>query len=89
MIDWFAIIRIPGMAALISAILGFGVAALFRPLCKGPECLLVRGPPVNEIRGSVYQFGDKCVEFVPKAVACPPAGSKRTVVETLTFADAS
>jgi hypothetical protein len=75
------------MAALISFIIGFGLAAIFRPLCKGPDCLVIRGPPVDEIRGAVYMFGTKCVEFVPKAVECPSKESKKTVVETLVFAD--
>lgn len=87
MIDWMSIMEIPGMACLISVLLGFGLAAIFRPVCKGPDCLIIRGPPVNEIRGSVYQFGTKCIEFVPKPVACPPKDSKSEVVETLVFAD--
>lgn len=85
MTDWFAIIKIPGMATLISVVLGFGIAALFRPLCKGPECLIVRGPAVADIRGSVYQYGTRCVEFVAKPVPCPQKGA----VDTLTFADAA
>ena len=87
MIDSFAIIKIPGMATLISLILGFGVAALFRPLCKGSECLIVRGPPVNDIRSSVYQFGTRCVEFIAKPVSCPQGNAG--VIDTLSFADAS
>jgi len=80
------IIDKPGFATLISLILGFGIAAIFRPLCKGPDCLVIRGPPVNEIRGAVYQFGTKCVEFDAKPVECPPKNSNITVVDTLSFA---
>ena len=87
--DVFSILDVPGMATFISLLLGFGVASLFRPLCKGPECVILRGPPVNDIRGSVYQFGSKCIEFDAKAVACPPKDGAKQVVETLTFADLS
>lgn len=80
------IIDKPGFATLISLILGFGIAAIFRPLCKGPDCLVIRGPPVDEIRGSVYQFGSKCVEFSAKPVECPAKNSNITVVDTLSFA---
>lgn len=83
MFDLEALIKIPHMATLISLILGFGIAAIFRPLCKGPDCVVLRGPPVSEIRGAVYQFGTKCVEFLPKTVQCPTDGSK--AVETLSF----
>lgn len=80
MLDLAGILAIPHMPTLLSFILGFGIACIFRPLCKGPDCLIQRGPPVNELRGSVYQFGSKCIEFIPKAVECP---SKEKVVETL------
>jgi hypothetical protein len=83
MFDLEALIKIPHMATLISLVLGFGIAAIFRPLCKGPDCVVLRGPPVSEIRGAVYQFGTKCVEFVPKTVPCPTDGTK--TVETLSF----
>jgi hypothetical protein len=83
MFDWLTIMDIPGLATVISALIGFGIAAIFRPLCKGPECLILRGPAVGELRGNVYQFGPKCVEFVPKSVECPKSGA----VETLVFAD--
>jgi hypothetical protein len=80
-------LKVPGLAALISFVIGFGIAAMFRPLCKGPDCLIIRGPPVSDIRNSVYQFGTKCVEFVAKAIPCPSAGEKKEVVETMVFAD--
>jgi len=86
MIDWLTIMDVPGLPTIISALIGFGMAAVFRPLCKGPECLILRGPPVSDIRGNVYQFGNKCVEFDAKAVACP-TDNKIPIVETLVFAD--
>lgn len=87
MADLESFLKVPGLAALISFVIGFGIAAMFRPLCKGPDCLVLRGPAVSDIRGAVYQFGTKCVEFVPKAVECPAKDSKKEVVETLVFAD--
>lgn len=83
MFDWLTIMDIPGLPTVISALIGFGIAAIFRPLCKGPDCLILRGPPVSDIRGNVYQFDKKCVEFLPKPVVCPKEG----VHETLIWAD--
>ena len=74
------------MGTLISIMLGFGIAAMFRPLCKGPDCLIVRGPPVHEVRNSVYQFGSRCVEFTAQPVECKSAGNV-PIVDTMTFAD--
>ncbi len=86
MIDFVKVMESPGVATLISFMLGVGIAAMFRPICKGPECLLVRGPPIQEIRDVVYQFGAKCVEFKPRAVECPKEGTV-AVVDTVSFAD--
>ena len=72
------------VVVLVSCVFGFGLAALFRPMCKGPDCVVLRGPPVSQIRGAVYQIGAKCHEFTPKATDCPTDGSK--VVETFSFA---
>jgi hypothetical protein len=86
MFDIEGILKVPGLAALMSIVIGFGIACMFRPLCKGPECLIVRGPPISDLRGSVYQFGSKCVEFTPKPVECPTSKTV-TVVDTVTFTD--
>ena len=88
MFDIDAVLKVPGLATLISIVLGFGIAAMFRPLCKGPDCVILRGPPVGEIRGAVYQFGSKCVEFDAKPIECPKDNTI-PIVETLTFADMS
>jgi hypothetical protein len=85
MFDWTGIMKIPGMSALISFLLGFGIAAMFRPVCKGPDCVVIRGPPIRDIQNSVYQFGQKCVEFKTKPVECPKDGTK--AVDTVSFAD--
>ncbi len=59
-----------GLSAFFSALLGVGIAAMLRPACTD-GCLLVRGPPVKSIQGRVFQYGDACVEFVPRPVRCP------------------
>ena len=88
MVDWMSIMERPIAATMISALIGFGIAAMFSPLCKGPECVILRGQPVDELRNAVYQFGSKCVEFQTKAVECPKKGSK-PIVEAITFAEVS
>jgi hypothetical protein len=89
MISFLKIFNIPGIAVLMSFFLGIAVAAIFRPMCKGPDCVVVRGPPIQEIRNVVYQFSNKCVEFKTKPVECPTeeAGKPVKVVDTVSFAD--
>jgi len=86
MYDLDSVLKVPGLCTLISLVIGFGLACIFRPLCKGPECVIIRGPPVGDVRGSVYQFGSKCVEFLAKPIECPK-NSAVPVVETITFAE--
>jgi len=69
---------------LLSCVIGFGIAALFRPMCKEGDCVVLRGPPVNEMRDVVYQIGGKCHEFKPKAVTCPTDPKEKTI-ETFSF----
>ena len=80
------VMKYDGIATIISFILGVGVSAMFRPLCKGPDCVVMRGPPIQDLRGSVYQFGKRCVEFKPQTVECPKDGTV-PVVDTVSFAD--
>ena len=89
MFDFASVISTPGLPTLISFVIGFGLACVFRPLCKGPECVILRGPPVSDVRGAVYQFGTKCVEFTPKALACPTGDGAKSIIDTMSFADIS
>jgi len=65
------LLDIPWFSAFLSFMLGFGIAAMFRPLCKGPDCIVVHGPPVKDVVDKVYQMGEKCVEFTTEVVSCP------------------
>jgi len=52
--------------------------------------MILRGPPVTDIKGAVYQFGAKCVEFQAHPIECPKDTKDKKavpVVETITFAD--
>ena len=89
MFNLLKMLEIPGFSTLLSIILGFGIAAMFRPLCKGAECVIMRGPPVGEIRGTVYQYGKKCIEFDAHAVPCPTGKDSVPVIETMVFAEMS
>ena len=71
----------PWVAALVSFLIGFGIAAMFRPLCKGADCIVIHGPPVRDVIDKVYQMGEKCVDFTTEVVSCPKDGSE--VVKTV------
>jgi len=79
--DYWKYMENPWLAAFLSFLIGFGIAAMFRPLCKGPECIVLHGPPVRDVIDKVYQMGEKCVEFTTEVMDCPKDGSD--VVKTV------
>ena len=73
----------PWVAGFISFLIGLGLAAMFRPICKGADCIVVHGPPVKDVLHKVYQMGERCVEFSTEVVDCPAEGSGVEVVKTV------
>jgi hypothetical protein len=74
----------PLFAAIVSFLIGFGIAAMFRPVCHGTECIVLHGPPVKEVVNKVFQMGEKkCVEFTTEITECPKDGAD--VVKTVQF----
>ena len=55
---------------IISIILGLGIAALFRKVCNDRDCLIVKGPPTNEIVGKDFEFDSKCFKYRVKNTSC-------------------
>jgi hypothetical protein len=83
----FGLMENPMLAAFISFMIGFGLAAIFRPVCSGSECIVIHGPPVKDVVDKVYQMGEKCVEFTTEVIVCPSDGSE--IVKTVQFVASS
>jgi hypothetical protein len=60
---------------IISVILGLGLAALFRTVCHGDGCMIVKAPDLNDLQKYVYRTGSSkgatCYKYSPEEVACP------------------
>jgi hypothetical protein len=54
---------------ILSVILGFGLATLFRVSCKGKNCTVFRAAPIEKVKG-IYSFGSKCFSFTPNSTKC-------------------
>ena len=63
---------------LMSILLGFGLATLFRKVCKGKECIVYYAPPINEIENKIYKFDYICYKFEKNATTC---NSKKKIVD--------
>jgi hypothetical protein len=55
---------------LMSILLGLGLASLFRSVCKGSKCNVIKAPPMEEIDGKIYKFDGKCYEIKTNPITC-------------------
>ena len=55
---------------IVSIILGFGLAALFRQVCKGDECHIIKSPEASDIKNYYYKIDDDCYKYKPIATQC-------------------
>jgi len=55
---------------IMSVILGFGLATLFRTVCSGKNCVLSKAPPLADIQDKIFKHQDKCFKFTPITTKC-------------------
>lgn len=59
-----------GARILISVVIGLGIASLFRLTCKGRDCVVVQGPPLEQTRAHVYKIEDECYKYNAVPTPC-------------------
>ena len=55
---------------IISIIWGIGLASLFRRVCKGRNCIVIKAPDPKELNDKIYGFDGKCYKFNPQSTSC-------------------
>lgn len=55
---------------MISIILGFGLASLFRQVCTSNKCKIIKGPNLTEIQKHTYKIDDTCYKYKPVSTLC-------------------
>jgi hypothetical protein len=55
---------------IISIILGFGLASIFRKVCNTEHCRIVKGPNIKTIQNQMYKIDEKCYIYKPEATMC-------------------
>ena len=55
---------------VISIILGLGLASLFRKVCRGKDCVIIKGPELSSIKDKIFRFDEKCYTYEPIATSC-------------------
>jgi len=64
----------PVFGTLVSFMLGLAIVIIMAPICHGKECMVVKAPPIHEIRESVYHITSKCYKFETVQMDCPAQG---------------
>jgi hypothetical protein len=55
---------------MMSILLGFGLASLFRTVCKGKNCLVFNAPKLDQIQDKIYKNNNKCYLYLPESTKC-------------------
>lgn len=55
---------------LMSILLGFGLASLFRTVCKDKNCIIFHAVSLEKIKDKVYKFDNKCYKYNIKPTMC-------------------
>ena len=63
-------VHTPTGRVIMSILLGFGLASLFRVVCKNKDCLIFHAPPLDKIKDKIYKNNGKCVKYNPVATKC-------------------
>ena len=63
---------------LLSIILGFGIATLFRRACKDRNCLVFHAPSINKVKGKIFSYNDKCYKYIENNAKC---NSNKNILE--------
>ena len=63
-------IHTPNGKALMSILLGFGLASLFRTICKDRNCIIFHAVDLDKIKDKVYKVDNKCYKYNMKSARC-------------------
>lgn len=55
---------------LISILLGFGLATLFRQSCNGSDCIVITRSNQEEASKYVYKIDEECYTYTPYVTPC-------------------
>lgn len=62
---------------LMSIILGFGLATLFRFTCKDRNCVILKAPDLHEITDKTFKYNGSCYKYEHVSQECDP--SQKTI----------
>jgi hypothetical protein len=64
----------PIFGTMVSFMLGLAIVVIISPICHGKQCMVVKAPPIHEVRDSIYHIASKCYKFETVQMDCPAQG---------------
>lgn len=58
---------------IMSILLGFGLASLFRVVCKDKNCTIFHAAPLEKFKDKVYEEDGKCYTYETTQTKCDPS----------------
>ena len=55
---------------ILSVLLGLGLATLFRKACSSQNCLVFKAPSIENIKGKIFSYNDKCYNYKEQNSTC-------------------
>ena len=55
---------------IVSVILGLGLASLFRKVCTEGNCVVIQGPPLDEVENKIFKQDSKCYRYKAVSTKC-------------------
>jgi hypothetical protein len=55
---------------IISVLLGLGLSAIFRTVCKGDNCIIFYAPQIETIDDKIFKHDDKCYSYKMVSTTC-------------------
>ena len=67
-------------AMVVSALIGFGIAAFFQKSCEGGICEVYYSPDKNKLEQHTTKFDNECYKYIPEDVSCKNKDKKKVII---------
>ncbi len=55
---------------IISIIWGLGLSAMFRRICKGRNCIVIKAVNPNRVKNKIFKHNNQCYHYTPEIINC-------------------
>lgn len=73
----------PG-SIVLSCLLGFGLASIFREICKKKSCMIYIGPTKDETKHT-YKWNEECYKLKESIIKCPSNSTNKKKIIPFNF----